>query len=139
MLQSEVRIVAFDAHHQAALQALSSGISQDELMTSLRIAVENHRASQIPMPLLGFEPCEAETVFDELPEGLVDVVTAAENLGISDRTIRTWIRRKHIHSYGRLRGPAPGGGVVLVKECEISDHLAAPKSRGGRPRKRKPE
>ena len=136
MLQSEVQTAARAAHldylSQAALQALTAGATQAELMTSLSAALENYQARQEPLP--GFLPCDAEMVFDELPPGLIDLPSAARKYAIPRRTIQTWVRTNKVRSYGRLKGSARGGGYLLVDERELVDYHGCPKSRG-RPKK----
>ena len=138
MLQSEVQTAARAAHldylGQAALQALTAGATQAELMTSLSAALENYQARQEPLP--GLLPCDGEIVFDELPEGLIDLPSAARIFNLSAATLHMWTRKRHIHSYGRLRASAPGGGLLLLKESEIAACIDSPKPKGGRPRKK---
>ena len=137
MLQSEVQTAARAAHldylSQAALQALTAGATQAELMTSLSAALENYQARQELLP--GLLPCDGEMVFDELPEGMIDLPTATRKFDTSRSTLHSWVQRGHIRSYGRLRGAAIGGGLVILKESEIIEHSLSPKSKGGRPKK----
>ena len=73
-------------------------------------------------------------IYDELPEGLIDLPTAAERYKRPRDTFRTWIRRGHIRAVGRLRAASPGGGYLVVRESELVAYFKAPRNPGGRPR-----
>lgn len=60
-------------------------------------------------------------IYDELPEGLIDVPAGAEKYGRSTDTIGMWIRRGRLQLYGRRRAAAPGGGYLVVSESGLAD------------------
>ena len=74
-------------------------------------------------------------IYDELPNGLIDVPSAARRHDLNLRTIHSWIRVGHISRVGRLRAPARGGGYSVVNEAELVAYKNAPRNKGGRPRK----
>ena len=59
-------------------------------------------------------------IYDELPEGLIDLPTAAKNTGRSTGTIRMWIRNGRLVAVARLRAGAPGGGYLVVREDDLA-------------------
>ena len=77
---------------------------------------------------------DADRVFTELPEGLIDLPSAAEKYGVGVQTIHNWINRGHLSTHGRLRARARGGGYLLLLESEVRDRATAPKRKGGRPK-----
>ncbi len=72
--------------------------------------------------------------YTELPNGLIDLATAAKNHGCTVHRLRTWVHKGHLQVQGRLRGPAPGGGLLLVAEEQVKSRLANP-PKNGRPPK----
>ena len=142
MLQSEVRDARLQALGKAMLGALESGITREELMITLIDTVGEHEARQEPLPgLLPYDEDEpvykdiTNYVYDECPDGLIDLRTAAIELGIAASLLNTWISRGHIKSYGRLKEPAKGDGFHLLKMSEILDYQNFRPRQGGRPRK----
>ncbi len=77
-------------------------------------------------------------VFEKLPDGLIDLPTAAKKYDIRVNTIRWWTRRGHVRVRARLRAPASGGGYLVVSESDLIGYMAAPRNKGGRPRKSSP-
>ena len=73
-------------------------------------------------------------IYDELPPGLIDLPSAAENHSLRIHTIRQWIYRGRIRAVARLRAPARGGGYLVVREAELIAYMRSPRDRGGRPR-----
>ena len=139
MLQSEVQTAARAAHldglGQAALQALAAGATRDEVMTTLSAVIDDYQARQLP--LLAMSPCDGqELIYDELPDGMIDLPAAAQRFNLPTATLHTWLRKSHINSYGRRRASAPGGGTIVLNEAEIAAYIEAPKPKGGRPRKK---
>ena len=59
-------------------------------------------------------------LFDELPDGLIDVPTAARKYGRSTGTLRVWARSGLLTVVGRLRASAPGGGYLVVREVDVA-------------------
>ena len=78
---------------------------------------------------------DADRVFTELPEGLIDLPSAARKYGISRSTLHNWIRGGHVKIQGRLKGSAQGGGFYVLEESELLAYMEAPRNKGGRPAK----
>ena len=55
----------------------------------------------------------------ELPDGLIDLPSAAKKYGIPIATLRMWVKREKLPNCGRVRAKAPGGGYILTIEAEI--------------------
>jgi len=139
MLQSEVQTAArsarLDGLSEAVLQALTAGASPTDLMATISATITDYQASR-QEPLPGLLSCDGkEPIFDECPPGLIDLPSAAHKHGISSALLNTWIIRGHIKSYGRVRAPARGGGLHLIKETEILEYIKCRRRRGGRPKK----
>ena len=47
----------------------------------------------------------------------------------SPQTLHTWVVRGHLHILGRLKGPGPGG-MVVIDEDELLQILAEPPKTG---------
>ena len=104
--------------------ALAHGLTQEEIM-----ALVQDRAQ-------GAADQDASArVYTELPDGLIDLPSAAEKYGLHRQVLRDWVLKGRLQIYGRLRGSAPGGGFLVLKESDVQTQIAAPKSKGGRPRK----
>ena len=58
-------------------------------------------------------------IYDSVPDGMATLADAEDQLGINRRTIRAWIVRGHISKTGLLRGPARGGGLILVSPSDV--------------------
>ena len=94
MLESE----SADAHaksvrqfEKAATDALTAGVPLESLMSTLTdIDARQSRLSEVGSE---FVAQGDELVYDTLPEGLIDLPSAASTLGVNPGTIRNWIRR----------------------------------------------
>ena len=139
MLQSEVQTTARTARleglSEAVLQALTAGASPTDLMATITDTITDYQAStQDYIP--GLLPCDGkEPIFNECPPGLIDLPSAAKELGVAPAQLRVWLARGHIKSYGRLKGPAAGGGFHLLKMVELLAYKLGPRNKGGRPKK----
>lgn len=139
MLQSEVQTAArsarLDGLSEAVLQALTAGASPTDLMATISATITDYQAS-IQESIPGLLTCDdAEVIYDELPDGLIDLPTASEKYGLKRGTIRTWIIKGYLDCHGRLKNSARGGGYLVVSEGELLKYKDAPRSKGGRPRK----
>ena len=104
--------------------ALAHGLTQEEIM-----ALVQDRAQ-------GAADQDASArVYTELPDGLIDLPSAAEKYGVNGDTLYSWVRKGLLAPAGRLRASARGGGYIVVREKDLLSHMQAPKNRGGRPRK----
>ena len=110
--------------HRAFDLAVQRGHEPEDLPAMIASALDTYQP-----------PDQADFVYDELPEGLIDLPTAAEKYGLNRQTLRHWVLNGRLHLYGRLRGSAPGGGFLVVNESEVQAYIHAPRDRGGRPRK----
>ena len=139
MLQSEVRAASLaaclDDVGAAVLQALTVGASDVSVTASVTSAITAFRDRQLPLPDLSPHE-EQEPVYDECPDGLIDLPSASEQFAINAQLLRMWIRRGHIKSYGRLKGAAKGGGIHLLNPAEITHRLNSRDKKGGRPKKK---
>ena len=114
--------------------ALRSGATPEEIQAMLELKVtENEVAYQDTLP--AFPDDDPDTVYTELPPGLIDVPTAVRKYDLKRSTLHSWLKKGLLRSRGRLKGPANGGGYVVVNEDELSDCISAPRNKGGRPRK----
>ena len=119
---------------EAIERALRSGATREEILFMLELKVTEHEvAYQDTLP--AFPDDDRDTVYIELPPGLIDVPTASRKYNVPDATLRGWIKKGRLHSRGRLKGPAARGGFQVVDEDELVQHIAAPRNKGGRPRK----
>ena len=119
---------------QATREALESGGAEGTLLSILReetaTAREHCRRASTDDP---------ETVYTELPPGLIDLPSAVRKHGLRSSTVYDWIRHGHVRPQGRLKAPARGGGYLVVREDDLLAYLKAPRNKGGRPRKTFPE
>ncbi len=75
-----------------------------------------------------------------LPDGLIDLPSASRSpedggYGIPIGTLRTWVTRNRVPKVGLLRAPAPRGGYIVVRRCDLETYKDGHKPTGGRPRK----
>ena len=134
MVQLETRTLdaVLEQWRDATREALQAGASEKDLQAMLKTEITDSQVHHCETcPPDNYDP---DTVYTELPEGLITVPEAARKYRINRRTIQTWLRQNYITSKGRLRGSARGGGFVLVSEAELVRYIATPK-RIGRPPK----
>ena len=126
------------AHASKAIaDALAEGVGERELLDMVTTVAAEQLVEQPEISGL-FPDAEPIYIEDDVPEGLIDLPSAAERYSCRIPTLRQWILRGHLKVYGRLRAPAPGHGYLLVSEAELRDHMKAPRNKGGRPRKPSP-
>ena len=77
---------------------------------------------------------EARGFYQEVPDHLVDLCTAAEEYGVPIWRLRKWVFRGRLAKHGRLIARAPGGGVWLVSRDELALLILNP-PKNGRPRR----
>ena len=135
MVELEPRQLAsvIDQWLHTTREAIQLGAEEGRLHSMLTMeatAAEEHHC-QPPPP----DPSGPETIYTELPDGLITVPEAARKYQINRRTIQTWLNQNRLERKGRMRGSARGGGFVLIDECELVRYMNTPKNRGGRPRK----
>ena len=138
MVKYNVKTPPLERLGHAVAEALDEGVTQQELMSVVLTTVATYTPPML-MSLSDEADCEnspaPDTVYTELPPGLIDLPSAAREFGIASSTLHMWLARGHIKSYGRLKGYAKGGGMHLLKATEILARQGAPANKGGRPRK----
>ena len=113
-------------------QALRSGMDAEaiarmvaERALTLNDVARNGLATETPPKEAGdviYEP-------GELPDGLIDLPSAARKYGIPVRTLGSWVHRGKLPRRGRLKGRAAGGGYIVTEEAAIMycrDHPRKP-------------
>ena len=110
--------------------ALAAGVSENEIVSMVATVAADAEQPALP----GFED-EGLRIYDELPDGLIDLATAAKRYNRSPHLMRTWVYRGHLEERGRLRGRGRNGGSIIVCEDDLLKRINAPTSKGGRPRK----
>ena len=125
---------SLDRATKAIADALAEGVGERELLDMVTIVAAEQVVEQPEIP--GLFP-DAETIYTEteVPEGLIDLPSAAQKYDHRVATLQKWVERGHLQTYGRLRAPARGGGYLLLREDELVDRMKAPRNKGGRPRK----
>ena len=114
-------------------QMLSTGVAKADILSMFHTLVnQQDPVSSDSVAPNGFDE---NTVFTELPEGLVDVPTASKKYAVNTAYLRDLLRRGRLQLHGRLKASAPGGGYLVLSEQQLIDYLAMPKSKGGRPKK----
>ena len=117
---------------------LQQGVGVDDIVTRVRLVLENwevrHRKQPPQIPEDGFTLSRngQEKIFYNLPEGMIDIATAAKRYGRPIRTIRGWIQTGALEAQGRLRSQAPGGGTFIVLQEDLLKFVLAPINKGGR-------
>ena len=115
---------------KAMAEARDAGMEKADLIS---MVADVYNAPQVN----NAEPAPAaEVIYDDLPEGLIDVPTAVREYGISRSTLSTWRRQGKLHRRGRLRASAPGGGYNVFSREDVLRLISAPVNKGGRPKKR---
>ena len=110
--------------------ALASGVSENEIVSMVATVAADAEQPELP----GFEE-EGLPIYDELPDGLIDLSRASKKYGCTTDRMRKWIYRGQLEERGRLRGPGKNGGSIVVCERELKMRINAPPNKGGRPRK----
>ena len=92
-----------------------------------------------PRPLVEFDDAtigaDGLPIYTRLPEGLIDLPSAAKKYGSTVYRFRAWVQRGNIEVRGRLRAGCPGGGYYIVAEEDLKRRLSEPPKKGGRPQK----
>ena len=109
--------------------ALDSGIPGEDILNMVQTEVNGHETFHEPR-FVGFDSYDQGNVFTELPNGLIDIPTAAKKHGINPSTLRTWIQKGYITVVGRLKAPARGGGYSVVEERKLLEYARNPVRRG---------
>ena len=103
-------------------QALRSGMDAEAIarMVAERALTLNDVARN---GLAGDTPPEdaGDVIYEpgELPDGLIDLPSAAKKYGISVVMLRSWVQRGKLPRRGRLRGRSPGRGYIVTEDQMI--------------------
>ena len=122
----------------AVAEALTEGMTQQQLMGVVLTTVATY-TPPVPMSPADEADCEdfqaagPDTIYTELPPGLIDLPSAAKKYSINRGTIRHWVKRGNVPSQGRLKGAARGGGYLLIREDDLLKYMVGPRDKGGRP------
>ena len=113
-------------------EALASGLTHGDITTLVATAINNSGDVGCQAPLPNLPTNGKPKVYRELPEGLIDLPSAAQKYGINRYTLHAWVRKGHIRSFGRLRGRAHGGGFIILDESEVLAYRDCPRHPGRR-------
>ena len=113
---------------EAIRSLVDAGMPAEEIHQLVAIVITEQRGRKVEE-----DAGDGLPVYDVLPEGLIDLPTAARNERIRLATAYNWIRRDRVRAVGRLRAPARGGGYLIVNEHEFTSYAQGPRDRGGRP------
>ena len=72
----------------------------------------------------------SEQIYDELPDGLIDLPSASKKYDIPVKTLGMWVHRGKLPRRGRLKAKAAGGGYILTEESAILHCRDNPRKRG---------
>ncbi len=128
-----------DALAQGMSDALTNGLTTHDIDEIAKMVAAqqplalDYSTERVGEPTIGPDYLP---IYTELPEGLIDLPTAAVDYGCTVQRFRAWIRRGHIQPRGRLKAGCPGGGYLLVAKKELEHRLATAPTKGGRPRKK---
>ena len=117
--------------------ALAAGVlTKDDILDMVSTAESPTSASgHTPAgPTIGTDDLP---IYTELPEGLIDLPTAARNYGCQLQRFYMWVRRGQLKAHGRLRASSPGGGYIVVSQTELATRMNTVREKGGRPRKKR--
>ena len=123
---------SLDQLSQAMSEALASGVTTEEILAMLKTPALDTEAER---PENGAHLANPDPIYTEVPDGGIDLPSAARKYGIHRGTLHTWVNTDRIGVIGRLKAPAAGGGYLIVNESELIEYIAAPRNKGGRPRK----
>ena len=125
---------SLDRATKAIADALAEGVGERELLDMVTTVAADQVVEQPEIPGLLLD---AESIYteDEVPEGLIDLPSAARKYGHRITRLQRWVQRGHLKVYGRIRAPARGGGYLLLSEDELVARMRAEPNKGGRPRK----
>ena len=114
-----------DALELAISDAQARGVSRTEI--ARMVSTIEPKPTRTPNPV----PAHAtEQIYDELPDGLIDLPTAAKRYGIPVKTLGMWVHRGKLPRRGRLKAKAAGGGYIVTEESAILHCRDNPRKRG---------
>ena len=98
--------------------ALASGLSRQDIIGMVNTVAKNGK----------------QKIYEKLPDGAIDLPSAARKYGVNSETMRRWLDKGKVPVIGRLRGPAQGGGFLVMWEDDLVRYINQPVPQG-RPRK----
>ena len=116
-------------------QALDLGAAGADILSIVQTIVDKYEVIQPSFEASNGNGHDKDAIFDELPEGMIDIPTAARKYDCPLGRIRNWVNRGRVKTYGRWKAPAPGGGYLFMKESDFVKYLKSPRHKGGRPKK----
>lgn len=118
-------------------QAFAGGQTAQEIRALVNASIERAELldTQEVSGLSPLPPTNGEVVYDQLPDGLIEMPRAAELYGVSPSTLRSWAHRGRLAVRGRLKASARGGGYLVFDKAEVAAMVANPLP-NGRPKKR---
>ena len=120
---------------EAVNKAVSVGCSRGDIVERVKTTLIEERSEIKPEGAFVLNEDGTERIYYKVPEGMIDLSTAAEQYNIPTSRVRRWVVMGRVPSQGRLRGKAPGGGSYLVLESDVVELIMNPPKPPGRPRK----
>ncbi len=122
MLESGKNAPAAEELNRVVARLLAQGADGAQIveMVAERITTLTELASTTLAPDVRCDE-DAEVMYEpgQLPDGLIDLPSAAKKYEIPVVTLRAWMRRGKIPFRGRLRGKAAGGGFLVTEKRAI--------------------
>ena len=98
---------------QAIRSLVAAGVSAKEIHELVTTFAVETRGGDVVV--------EELPVYDELPEGMIDVPSAARKYRRSTSTLRNWALAGRLRVVGRRRASAPGGGYLVFEEADVEE------------------
>ena len=105
-----------EAFRAAVERAREDGLSLDDMASMITAAADTESSNSSVNPT---EPNDVIYEPGNLPEGLIDLPSAAKKYGIPVKTLRSWVHRGKLPRRGRLRARSPGGGYIVTEQAAI--------------------
>lgn len=118
-------------------RARDAGMARADMISMVTDVFDPQEASgSSPLPpTKETEPAPpADVVYDELPDGLIDLPSACREHGVNIQTANGWMRKGQIPRLGKLKAPGKGGANV-TSAIEFKRMASRPLNHGGRPKK----
>ena len=102
------------AFHAAIKRARADGLAPEDMVSMITTDVDSQ-----PLATPDNPADSADVIYDVLPDGMIDLPSAAKKYDISVKTLGMWVHRGKLPRRGRLRGKAAGGGYIVTDEAAI--------------------
>ena len=117
-------------------EAFEMNVSKDVIVSLVTQRFDSLTDAHLAQEEVSLSPeGEGQVVYEELPDGLIDLPSAARKYDINRVTLWRWADKGAIRKYGRLKASAAGGGYLVLNEEELTSYISAPRDKGGRPKK----